>query len=76
MRFLAAFNSALSNNGAKDITVDLQNVSFMDSSIIRALITLHRNGMKSQKAVTLVHCSESILEVFKIGGFDGILSIR
>jgi anti-anti-sigma factor len=70
-----AINKTLSSNEVNEIHVNLADVTFMDSSGIRALMNLQKIADKRRKALVLKNCSRSILQVFEIGGFDQMFTI-
>ena len=74
--FRRVISEALDNNTIKDIQVDLAEVTFMDSSAIRLLLQLNMNASVIGKSVTLINCRDTIREIFAIGGFDSVLTIR
>ena len=74
--FRRVISEALDNKTIKDIQVDLADVTFMDSSAIRLLLQLHMNASLLGKSVTMINCRTTIREIFAIGGFDNILTIR
>jgi anti-anti-sigma factor len=67
---LGAIDQALSNGTAKEIRVDMMDVSFIDSSAIRALLTLQERAKAKERSLSLWNCNEQIRETFAIGGFD------
>ncbi len=71
-----AIDEALASSRAKEIQVDLANVTFMDSSVIRALLTLQSKANADGKPVRLIHCTDSIREIFVIGGFDRLFTLQ
>ena len=71
-----AIDEVLSSNVTREILVDLADVTFMDSSIIQALLSLQERANAAAKLVTLVNCSDTLREVFAIGGFDTVFTIR
>jgi len=67
---------ALSNKQAKEICVDFTDVTFLDSSVIRALLTLQKEADASGKSLVLLNCNDTTREVFEIGGFDLMFKFR
>jgi anti-anti-sigma factor len=61
---------ALNSAHATEIRVDLADTTFIDSSVIRALIQLQEMATANGKSVSLWNCNERIREIFMIGGFD------
>lgn len=60
----------------KEIDIDLADVTFVDSSIIRALLLFQQKVVSGGKKMVLVNINDSVREVFDIGGFDKIFTIR
>jgi anti-anti-sigma factor len=71
-----SMDEALEADHVTEIQVDLADVAFMDSSVIRALLALQTKALRGRKSVALLNCSEMLREIFTIGGFDGIFTIR
>ncbi|MBC7875595.1 MAG: STAS domain-containing protein [Anaerolineales bacterium] len=69
-------DETLDHKKIKVITVDMANVTFMDSSAIKLLLLLNKKAIEEDKSLTLVNCRDSIREIFTIGGFDNILTIQ
>lgn len=65
-----ANQQALTNEQVKDICVDFADVTFLDSSVIRALLTLQKEADAAGKSLVLLNCNSNTREVFEIGGFD------
>lgn len=72
----SASQQALSTERVKEIQVDFSAVSFLDSSVIRALLTLQKEADAAGKSLILSNCSGNTREVFEIGGFDRMFSFR
>ena len=70
-----AFDSAF-NSDARGIEIDMTKATFIDSSVIRMFLKFHEKARKNNKALTIRHCSEHILEIFSIGGFDKIFDVQ
>lgn len=66
---------ALAGEHIKEIQVDLAEVTFLDSSGIRALLTLQKQASRGEKSVVLLNCNRRILEIFAISGFDKMFTI-
>jgi anti-anti-sigma factor len=71
-----AIDEVLASGLAREIQVDLADVTFMDSSIIQALLSLQEKANAAAKSVTLVNCNNTLREIFAIGGFDTVFTIR
>ena len=74
--FRQIIDETLSNGTIKDITVDMADVVFMDSSAIGLLLLLNERSKAEGKSLTLMNCHDPIREIFAIGGFDSILTIE
>jgi anti-anti-sigma factor len=71
-----ANQQALSNENVREICVDFAQVTFLDSSVIRALLVLRREADAAGKSLVLLNCNDSTREVFEIGGFDRMFNFR
>lgn len=71
-----AIDQALSTDAAEEIQVDMTDVTFIDSSAIRALLQLQEMSRGKDKALSIWNCSEHIRETFAIGGFDRMFVIH
>ena len=71
-----AIAQALSIDPAKEIRVDMTNVTFIDSSVIRALLKLQESAIARGKSISIWNCNAHIREIFVIGGFDLMFTIH
>ncbi len=71
-----AIDQALSMALTKEIHVDMTNATFIDSSVIRALLKLRESAIAHDKPLSIWNCNEQIREIFVIGGFDQIFVIH
>src|SRR5687767_894062 len=71
-----ANQNALSNKQVREICVDFAAVTFLDSSVIRALLTLQKEADAAGKSLVLLNCNNPTREVFEIGGFDRMFKFR
>jgi len=71
-----ANQQALSNEEVSEICVDFSAITFLDSSVIRALLTLQKEADAAGKSLILLNCNENTREVFEIGGFDRMFTFR
>lgn len=71
-----ASQQALFGKQVREIHVDFSAVNFLDSSVIRALLTLQREADKAGKTLILLNCNDQTREVFEIGGFDRMFTFR
>jgi anti-anti-sigma factor len=72
----SANQKALSNKQVREICVDFTEVAFLDSSVIRALLTLQKESDAVGKSLVLLNCNHDMREVFEIGGFDRMFTFR
>ena len=70
-----AFENAL-NTAAREIHINMEKTTFIDSSVIRMLLKLRELAKQQKKSLTIENCNERIFEIFTIGGFDQIFDIR
>ena len=66
----SAIAEILSANAIREIRVDLVEATFIDSSVIRALLKLREAALENGKSLSLWNCNDYIREIFTIGGFD------
>lgn len=71
-----AIDQALSMALTKEIHVDMANATFIDSSVIRALLKLREAAIARDKPLSIWNCNEQIREIFMIGGFDQLFVIH
>ena len=71
-----AIEKVLDANAMREIYVDLTDVTFIDSSVIRALLRLREGALANGKPLSLWNCNEQIREIFTIGGFDQLFVLR
>ncbi len=62
--------------GAGQMEIDLEETTFIDSSVLRLLLRLNDRARGLGKSLLVTHCNERVIEIFRIGGFDQILDIR
>lgn len=74
--FREANHRALHAPGVREIQVHFAEVTFIDSSCIRALLVLQKQAEARGVALVLLNCNDSIREIFEIGGFDKMFSLR
>jgi len=71
-----AIDQALSIAAAKEIHVDMSHATFIDSSVIRALLKLQEIASANNKSLSIWNCHGQIRETFAIGGFDQLFVIH
>lgn len=67
---------ALSNPQVREIQVNCAELTFLDSSVIRALLILKKEADEAGKSLILLNCNDNTREVFEIGGFDRMFTFR
>jgi anti-anti-sigma factor len=65
----------LLEQSAPHILVNLSDVPYLSSSILRVLLWAHKRARRSGGALVLCCLPPQVLRVFKIVGFDQILTI-
>jgi len=71
-----AIEKVLEANAVREINVDLADATFIDSSVIRALLKLRESALTRKKSLSLWNCNDQIQEIFVIGGFDQLFEMR
>jgi anti-anti-sigma factor len=72
----AAIDEALGIAATQEIQVDMSRTTFIDSSVIRALLKLQEMAAADNKSLSIWNCNEYIREIFVIGGFDQMFVLR
>ncbi len=75
-QFRQASDKAISAKRVREIHIDFTDVTFMDSSGIRTLLILQKQAEKKGMSLIVSNCSDSVREVFEIGGFDRMFTMR
>jgi anti-anti-sigma factor len=68
---LAALFAPLEGN--REIVIDMHDVTYMDSTVLRELAALHQKN--PHRPVSLLGVDRSIRRILRIVGFDRILNI-
>ena len=71
-----ATTKVLSVDTVNEIHVNFAGATFLDSSVIRALIMLQKEANSNGKSLVLLHCNDNMRDVFEIGGFDNLFTFR
>lgn len=74
--FHEASYRALNAENVQEIQVHFDEVTFIDSSCIRALLVLQRQVEERGISLVLLNCSSPIRDIFEIGGFDQMFAMR
>lgn len=65
--------SRLFSEGEKEIIVDMADTVYISSVILRTLFRAQKKMSSIQGSMLLRNVSESVMEVFDVTGFSGIL---
>ena len=68
-------NDAIEDYDIKDLTLDFSKVIYISSMGLRILLELQKK-MKDIGEMKISNAQESVLEVFKITGFDKIINLK
>ncbi len=68
--------SALHKAGARDIIIDLQDVSYMSSSGLRILLLAHRRQRAEGGQIVLANTPERVLRILRMAGFDQLFEFE
>jgi anti-anti-sigma factor len=68
------FNDKIANipGLAKNVEVDLEQVDYIDSSGIRAILTLSNKLKETNKNLSIINCSDNIKRILKFSSLQGI----
>lgn len=58
------------------LEVDLENISYMDSTGIGVFINAFKNAKKTNSHLQLINLQEKVLRLFKITGLDELIDIK
>ena len=72
--FREAKNRAVTAANTREVQVHFTDVTFIDSSCIRALLILQKQAENKGIPLTLVDCNGPIRDIFEIGGFDAMFT--
>ncbi len=67
---------AVIDDGDRAVVMDLEQLSYISSSGLRAMLLIARKLQRQQARFALCSLSESIREVFEISGFDRIIAVH
>ncbi len=62
-------------DNVKDLIWDLQDLEYISSSGLRILLAVQKR-MNKQGSMKMIHVNETIMDIFDITGFTGILTIE
>ena len=66
---------SLTDKKNPEVAIDMANVVFIDSSIIGALISMHKKVKSINGKFALIHVNEDLLHIIKQGSLDKFFTI-
>jgi anti-anti-sigma factor len=70
-----ALQSVLGLDGVADVALDLEAVTFADSSAVAWLLTADRRIRTSGGRLTIVACSVTVRELLRLTGIEGRIAV-
>lgn len=67
--------SPLIQQSGQNVLVDCAKLEYISSAGLRSILIIAKEQKKNEKSLGLCCLNESIMEVFRISGFDTIISI-
>lgn len=61
---------------AKNVVLDMEQVGYMSSAGLRALLLGTKTASSKGGSLTLIHVQDAVMQVFKVTGFSNILKIE
>lgn len=61
---------------SKNIVIDFENVEYIASAGLRALLLGHKTALSKSGIMKLVHVNDSVMEVLQMTGFASALNIE
>lgn len=74
--FRQATQSLLDDSEIKEIWVDFDRVTFLDSSALGMLLLLKERAEGVKKALVLANCKDVVLQVLQIACFDRLFTLK
>lgn len=62
-------------DGIESITMDFKQLDYLSSAGLRVILAVQKK-MNKQGEMVIRHVNETIMEVFEVTGFSGILNIK
>lgn len=66
----------LTEDKVNNVKVDLQNVTYMDSTGLGVFIAAYKSAKKHESNLSLINTQQGVLRLFKITGLDEIIDVR
>lgn len=74
--FRLSSQELLENQAVQEIQVDFDQVPFLDSSALGMLLLLKERATSQKKAMSLVNCRDTVLQVLEIACFNKMFTIK
>jgi anti-anti-sigma factor len=65
--------SVLTRDGLADVVIDLDEVTFVDSRGVSALLEAHREATEQDMTLRVVNLQPAVARLFRITGLDAVL---
>ncbi len=59
----------------KSLVLDCEALTYISSAGLRALLAAHKKMQAQMGGLRVIHCNKTVLSVFKMTGFDKILTL-
>ncbi|RAP52496.1 MAG: anti-anti-sigma factor [Methanosphaera sp. rholeuAM130] len=63
-------------NNIDSLTLDFKNLEYISSAGLRVLIATQKKLKENDKSLTIINVNDIIKEIFRMSGFDKILTIK
>lgn len=74
--FRQACETVIANAAVKEIQIDFDKVSYLDSSALGMLLLLKEKIASANKSLALVNCRDAVKQILEIACFGKIFTIR
>jgi anti-anti-sigma factor len=72
---VSLLTDAVSSVEGGDVVLDLDQVVFIDSSGIGAIVTAYQQLARDGRRLTVARCSDIVARVFEVSGIDKLLGL-
>lgn len=62
--------------GMTNLTIDMEKVNYVSSAGLHALLSIAKKMKENGGSMRIIHVRETVKEIFRITGFDEILTIQ
>ena len=70
------YSDLLSFQKMKNVILDFEEVEYVSSAGLRALLLGHKTAMSKGGSMVLTHVADMVMEVFQMTGFSNMLNIQ